>query len=62
MDFPAYDDTFLLPLLAQAKPEALSNLYFYHPYHSLFVSLNHNQVFDHCVCVTFQQYVYVKEE
>jgi hypothetical protein len=43
MDSPAYDDIALLPLMAQAKLEALSNHYLYHPYHSLFVSLNHNQ-------------------
>ena len=54
MDSPAYDDISLLLLMAQAKPEALSNLYLYHHYHSLFVSLNHNQVFDNCVRVTFQ--------
>lgn len=57
MDSPAYDDISLFLLMAQVKPEALSHLYFYHPYHSLFVSLNHNQVFDHCICVTSQQYV-----
>ena len=62
MDSPAYDDISLLLLMAQAKPEALNHLYFYHHYYSLFVSLNHNQAFDNCVCVISQQYVYVKEE
>ena len=43
MDSSAYDDISLLLLMAQAKPEALSHLYLYHHYYSLFVSLNHNQ-------------------
>jgi hypothetical protein len=40
MDSPAYDDISLLLLMAQAKPEALSRLYLYYHYYSLFVSLN----------------------